>query len=531
MKICIRLQRHRFSSLNRMLQFFSLAVMTQLVLMISQLLVLPIQIRKWGVAGTASWYAAIAIANITTVADCGLRLAGHAELLRSWREDSNQSPAAEHFQQVWAWIRILIVAVTAILIAGDALYSIALKGTPYEIWKAALALATALETILIVRIMYLDSLGFYRDAEASYFTFAALRLVLTLAGLILFHLQAAGLAWLFLASSILAVVWQNRICRTAGTLHLFSRPHGLSFQVLKLARHTLADPCTNWVRLSLPVLVTSALAPPAAVTIYVALRAVFGVARASIQQLARVASVEYLRIRAVGRMLRADAILAAFMLLSVGFGTIFAAGVVVDNLRILSLWLKHFDRQMFQIMAASFALAAPFYGYQILLSLRFRTGQLDHVAGRLYAFILYSGVFGGAALIFGSLRLYLILLAFAEILLSITFMGFPWNSPKGESMAGVRGSSAACCGTALIAALWLIVTQSPARFFSEVSLGAAGWALLSVLITAGLFVAFVLARNTDVRRELVSGRIPNAKPETQPVSLLDKARATQPAVP
>ncbi|HEY3838798.1 MAG TPA: hypothetical protein VGL72_19615 [Bryobacteraceae bacterium] len=502
--------------------------MTQLILMLSQLLVLPIQIRRWGDAATASWYAAIAIANITSIADCGLRLAGHAELVRSLRERPGDKESAESFQQVWAWIRVLVLAVTALLILANALYSVAWKHTPYQAWQGALAVAIALETILIVRIMYLDSLGFYRGAEASYFTLAALRLALSLVGLLVFHLRSNGLAWLYFASSILALGWQNRICHKAGTLGLFSRPRKLSLSVLTLARHTLAEPCANWVRLSLPVLITSALAPPAAVTTYVALRAVFGVARASIQQLARVASVEYLRIRAVRRILRAESILTAFMLLSVGFGTLFGASVVIDNHRILSLWLKHFDNQMFQSIVASFALASPFLGYQILLSLKFRIGELGHVAGRLYAFVLYSGMFAGLALVTGSFRSYLILLALAEILLSASFMGFPKFASTASSQAGQRGFAAACCGTLLIVSLSFAVARIPGKIFSGISIVAFGWASMSLVITAGLLTAFVIARNKETWRELRTTRTQKSNTDSRTISLLDKTGSSEP---
>src|SRR5207248_5253452 len=163
-------------------------------------------------------------------------------------------------------------------------------------WRVALTLAYAIETLLIIRIVYLDTLGLYRGAEASYFMFAGLRLALAVPALLVLRLEANGLAWLFLATSVFALALQGwLVCREVRVLGIFAAlPRRLSVRVLAVARYTLAEPCASWVRLSLPVLVIAAIAPAASVTTYVALRATFGAARATIQHLARFTSVEYL---------------------------------------------------------------------------------------------------------------------------------------------------------------------------------------------------------------------------------------------
>jgi hypothetical protein len=268
------------------------------------------------------------------------------------------------------------------------------------------------------------------------------------------------------------------------------------------------------------------------VTTYVALRAVFGVARASIQQLARVASVEYLRIRSLGRTLRAESVLAAFLLAAVGFGTLFASGVVIDNLRILSLWLKHFDRSTFQIIDVSFALAAPFYAYQILLSLRFREGRLNHVAGRLYAFVFCSGSFAGVALAYRSLRLYLILLAIAEILLAASFMGLPWPSRDRAANAGQRTLGVALFGSVLVLALSIWTAHTRADLFLKMSWPSVAWAALILLIAAGTLTAFALILNRDLLRDLAGRRAHAQKPATATTAILSgPARDAEPVVP
>ena len=498
-----RLRASQLTGVSRILQFFSLAALTQLVLMLNQVVLLPIQIRAWGNDLTASWYAALAIANIITVSDCGLRLAGHAELLQSLRECPGKHAAAEYFRQIWAWIRILIVAATIALVLCEALYNIAFKGISYPLWKCALTLAFSLETILIVRIMYLDSLSFYRAAEATYFFFGALRLALSLLGLLIFNVQLSGLAWLFLASSVAAVAWQARTCRRAGTLRLFEKPPPkLAFNVLALTRHTLADPSSTWVRFSMPVLVIATLASPVAVTAYVALRAVFGAARITILQLARVASVEYLRIRDMGRIQASESILGLFTLLAVAFGTAFAAGVVTDNLRILSLWLTRFDRPTFQLIAVSFALSAPFYAYQILQSLMFRVGRLNGLAGRLYGYIVCAGTFALIALLSGSFRLYLILLTVSEMLLSARFLQLSSDPVDAHLEAGRRGFIAAGLGSILLLALYGFVRWGSPNEFVGVSLKATAWASASLLVTLGLFAVLAFSFNTDLWRTM-----------------------------
>jgi len=148
---------------------------------------------------------------------------------------------------------------------------------------------------------------------------------------------------------------------------------------------------------------------------------VFGAGRTTVQQLARVASVEVLKARAQAEPKRADKLLNLFTLLAICFGTAVSLFVIIDNLRLLGLWLKHFDLALFQQVALAFALTAPFFAYQIPMNLMFRMGELAQVAQRHYAFIAYSLAFGGIAIFLRSLPLYLGLLVCAEALLSVTF--------------------------------------------------------------------------------------------------------------
>ena len=182
--------------MKKFVQFFSFAAMTQVILLLNQVVLLPMQIRLWGNSETALWYAAIALATVITVADGGLRTAGHVALLQLVR--TNDAEAREEFLQVWAWIRSLVVAVTVVLLLADLAYGAAYGMNEWQIGRALLVLAYAFETMLIIRIVYLDSLGEYSSAESSYFFFAGLRLILAVPALLLFRVHPAGLCLLFL---------------------------------------------------------------------------------------------------------------------------------------------------------------------------------------------------------------------------------------------------------------------------------------------------------------------------------------------
>ena len=359
--------------------------------------------------------------------------------------------------------------------------------------------------MLIIRIIYLDSLGLYRGAEASYFTFAALRLTLAVPALIVLRVTSSGLAWLFLGSSVLALAFQSSIlCRNVPLLGVFAPfPRRLSLGVLAIARNTVAEPVANWVRLNLPVLVISSVAAPAAVNVYVALRAAFGASRASVQQLARVASVEYFRYCAEERRGFAEALLS---LLIVGGGllsSVVSCLIVADNTRLLSLWLSRFDRTTFQIIMVPLALSGPFYAYQILLSLMFRVGDLAWIARRHYAYVVYSAVFSALALAVKWLPLYLIVLALSEILLSVTFMLPSWrNTLRVRTAAGQRGVAVALLGSVAVMATWLAAKANLGNVFEDVSHRSAIGTILFLCCIISALSCIVYMMNSDLLEAL-----------------------------
>src|ERR1700757_3821830 len=194
-------------------------MLTQVVLLLNQVVLLPIQIRIWGHIATAHWYTMLAIATIVSVSDCGLRTAGHAELIR-YAQNPADEQAKTDFQHLWAWIRILICVATITLIGLDLFYNCLYTKTPYYLWRAALVAGVSFETIVYVRVMYLDSLELYRQAEAGYLLLAAARLCLAIVALTFFHSPPEILALIWCLSGLFAIAQQSRLCRRLGLLRL-----------------------------------------------------------------------------------------------------------------------------------------------------------------------------------------------------------------------------------------------------------------------------------------------------------------------
>ena len=467
--------------------------MTQLILMLGQLILLPLQLRLWGQIETAHWYSALAVATATYFVDCGLRTAGHSELVKVTANPGMFQSEQLYFQRVWSWIRVLVLIVSVVLITADFVRGGLLHWGDFAPWHAWLIIGCALETLLIIRIMYFDSLTHYRGAEASYFAFAVLRLGLSVVALVQFHTGAAALAVIYLVSAAVALgIQEYWLCPAAPLLRLNATYSKLVWEVLVLTRHTLAEPVANWVRLSLPVLVIGQLAAPMAVTTYVALRAVFGAGRTTIQQLARVASVEAIKAETQGEAQKAGALLRLFILVSICFGSCLALFVIIDNLRVLGLWLKNSDRSLFQNFVLAFALTAPFFCYQIPVNLMFRTGRLAAVAHRHYLFVGLSLLFAGASILVRSMSVYLGMLVIAEVLLSIAFLASSGsNVVMAESKAGrmaIRTAALASVGLTLI---WLVIRRDAAGLFTR-------FGVWPITLSSALWLAIALGMATSI---------------------------------
>jgi hypothetical protein len=498
-------------SLVKPFQFVSLAFLTQGVLFLNQILLLPSQIRIWGTEVTAYWYSTLAIAAVTTAADFGLRVAGHAEILRYFHDPSDLQ-AKKEFQQLWAWMRILITGTTAVLILLDFLYNHIYLGTAYPLWRPALLLGMAFEVLVVVRVMYLDSVGLYREAEAGYLILAAARLILALGALIIFRAPPATLAWIWFLTGIFAIMQQSRICRRLKLLLLFERiPADLSLKSLAVARHTMADPCSSWVRINGPVVVLSLIAPPAAIPTYVALRALFGAARTTISQLSRYASVEFLALRQARKFELAEIQITLCVLLAAFFASGVTVAVIADNVRFASLLLSKVDPRLYHAISITFGLGSAFYSYQIMQAVGRRSGEVVQIANRQYFYIVLSAVFAAVALATKSTLLLLVLNLLADVIISLSFLlVMKKGGIQSETSAGKRGSIAAIASSILILTMWVVMHLENYTFLRERTASAIAytlafavlWLLLIALVDLCL-VYGLLARKTSLTSSLL----------------------------
>ncbi len=468
-------------------QFASLAFMTQGILLLNQIILLPIQLHVWQKDLTAYWFSILAIAAVTNVADFGLRSAGHAQLMR-WTNDPNDHEAANEFQELWAWIRILIVLVTSVLVIGDFVFHHFCLSEDYPLWRTALLLAVAMEVVLGVRINYLDTQGFYREAEGGFLILIAARLILTIGALVFFHASPAMVAWIWFGVGAFALLQQGWLCRRAGRMKLFEAiPSSISWRTLGTIRYTMADPCSNWVRINGPVVVLGAIsAPSIAIVTYVALRAIFGAARSTILQISRYASVEYLALRQAGKLQLAEMHFTMMMLMSAFFASGMAAFVILDNGRLASLVLKEMNLPIYQMMAITFALGNAFFSFAIPAAVSRRAGEVVEVAYRQYFYILCAAVFAAIALVTKSMLIWLLLAMVADVLAALSFMVTPArNSILQETTSGWRAAVAAATSSVMVLLMWLFMQVQGFNFLD-------GRTPYDILCTIAFFLGWIL---------------------------------------
>jgi hypothetical protein len=375
--------------------------------------------------------------------------------------------------------------VTLALISVDLIYG------GYRFWHTALIVGIALESLLTIRITYLDSLELYRQSEAGYLLLAAARFCLAIGALIFFHSPPDTLAWIWCFTGIFAIAHQSKLCRRIRLLRLFEpMPPGLSLRTLAIARHTMADPASNWVRNSVPVLVLSAVAQPVALTTYVALRSVFGAARQIIMQFSRYASVQYVSLRQSHKTELAEVHFTLCVLFTAFFASVLSCIVIADNFRLASFWLVRSDGTLYQAIAITFGLASPFYVYQIVQALMVRYGKVREIARRQYLYIISLVIFAAITLLTKSVLLWLVLILLADLTLSLSFM--LRSSANTPSSAGVRGFLAALASTLLSTGLWLLVRFGPLDFLHRSTTSAIAYTLafssLWILLIAAVYL-------------------------------------------
>ena len=470
--------------MRKFLGFMSLTTASQICLLANQLVLLPLQLAAWGHDLTATWFVVFAVANLATVADLGMRNAGHADLLGAVAD--GDAAAARRFAGVWALTRLLFVGTTLVIMSAQML-SGWLDGAWPEAWMLTLTVAIAIETLIIVRGMWADSLGHFTRVEAIYLSVLASRTLLSILALVLFAAPPPAIAWLMLASALAGLLLQARAVTDAPLRLLSLDPGDMGWQSLRIIPLVIVEPLSNWTRLSLPVLVLSSFGSAALVTTYVALRAIYGLARQVINQISRYGSVSYARLAGSPR--------ATVMAVRAIFGaTLIAAGVslvtILDNARLLGLWLKGAEPAMVNLVALSFGIGAAAYGYQLIAGVMMRTGQVRTVATRQYAYLACSAMIAVAAQAAGSSGLYLVLLPIPELLIAALFAPL-----LGRRV--MRGLIAAVAMVVVvIGAAWTAVRGDAFGLFSANQLPAlaASFALMALLWAATVGACWLLDR-------------------------------------
>ena len=464
----------------RFLRFLSLTTATQLCLLINQLVLLPWQLRIWGSQVTAGWFVVIAVANLATVADLGLRTAGHAQLFASVQ--TRELHATREFSELWTLTRALFVAVTLVLLIVQ-MVSARASGTPLYAWMMAVTIAAALDTVTIVRGMWLDTLGHFNKVEAVFLIMSASRVVLSFLVLVAFHAPPAVVGWITLATAIGGMISQAAILNEPAGLRLLARGTGrLHLKALFIVRFVVAEPAANWVRLSLPVIVLTAIAPAIFVTTYVAMRALFGLARQLINQISRYASVGYVH-RATTDQIDAERYASRSILASTIVSVGVASATIADHGRLLGIWLHEVDIHAMNVAGLSFALSATAYGYQVITGVMMRSGDVPGVAKRQYVYLIVAACAAALGRLTASPVLYLVLAATNELLLAGLF----------ATVLGLRVKRTAIgafiAATTIIGVLWLAADGNLGSMFDD----PAPIAIVASLGVAGLASAVMVA--------------------------------------
>lgn len=375
----------------------SWTAVTQLSLAGTQLLLLPLEVRLWGLETTAHWNTALALAALLSAADFGLRGFGHASLRQ---RPASSAEVDACFESVWAVQRVLVagVLVAAALAAAVAMR---LQLAPYAQWLVWLMIACAVEALLSARGMYMDTLGMIARAEASYAFMHSSRLAAALLALAVFGASPRALALIYAGSALGALLAQGRWLHSTSPLRLNAGGfRSMNVQTLRLLRYSIGYPLSQWCRPNLPVLVLHAISSAAIVNAFVALRAVFGLSRQAVVQLSRFASVQYAATADAGTR---QLTLLKWTYASVLLGTACALAVELDAGALLSRWVPGTSAPGYEWVSLALSLSAPFFATQVLLLAYMRSGSERQAARLQLTYVVLAAIAALAAIALSTL--------------------------------------------------------------------------------------------------------------------------------
>jgi hypothetical protein len=274
-----------------------------------------------------------------------------------------------------------------------------------------------------------------------------------------------------------------------------------STRVLASARYTIAGPLASWIQLQFPVIVLSAIAPPLAATTYVTLRAIFGVARQTVQQISRAASVEYVRLSKAGLRQQTEAVISVVMIAVSCIGAWLACLVLVESQRIAHVIGAESGMEFFRVATLTFGLTGSFLSYQISVGVMMRLGSLADIASRQYLYVFLSIIGAFTALITRMPELYLLLAAGAEVVMAVLMLTHaPYKIGASRLRSGRRAMVAGLVSAGSVLLIWLAgATQSNFSFNFPADLNMAEGAAI-VAIDIAVIAALQAFMNRDLCR-------------------------------
>lgn len=462
-----------------MLRFLSLAALSQLAIVLFQIVVFPLQIHVWGFAAVAAWATAQAVTAIIGAGDLGLRTVGFTALSQN---------ETDRFDTVWTIVRgqIVLAFVGATAFAS---WRLAPQLSGWNVlFPLALGLSSLADTLLFARNAFLEAQNRINRAELGFLALAASRLIACAVAIGVFHtgLLATSLIWLFLG--VATLLWQSMGVGAVAPLAGRWRVTGAR-EVYAEARWTVTAPLSVWAQLHLPVAALSFFAPAPVIAAFLAMRVIFGLVRAVVLQVGRVVSVRYARLAAEGQSPAGKAMALNLSVLTLWIAASVALGVYGERLFLTGPMFKLESSPVLHFLSLTFGLSAVLAVHQIFSLTLARSVKLSSAGAAQYAYLGVLGATAAAAIWLKSTPLLASGLVAADaLLLLLSVAPFLWpasHEPKRPEAA--RFLLAVGAFIALPAAGWLAL-----RYFPALAQRPESWpAFLAGLIVAG--VAALLA--------------------------------------
>lgn len=434
-----------------MWRFLSFATLSQLSIIATQLVLLPLQIHSWGHEPVALWLSTLALTGILNVSDLGLRNAGFAAIA------ADEPPS--RFATLWTIMRAHMALATLGVLVVVALWLAPRAGPEGALFLYVLAAAATAEVFLGLRVTFMEAKGLIAPAEALFFMMSATRVAIGAVLIGVFHAGPLPVAILWLVAALAAVFGQSLFGFVRRVTPVFGdwRLENVK-AAYRDAAWSAATPLVQWAQIQAPVLALSAFAAPALVASFVAIRALFGTMRGILQHLGRIASIkfgEWARAKGEGSAHALLLLAGAFSAwLALGFGlALFAENFMLTG-KLFALPNNTTVRAI--AFTVTFSTVLSVHSLFTLALARFGKFALTGVANYAYFAVIALTCLVSASL--GDVRVLLggIIVADAALLLMVVGITMRRDADAQQSAAR-RTFFGAICGYLAVAALaWLI---------------------------------------------------------------------------